>query len=81
MRKARRTIGLGIDLGDQIRDIDQRHVIETQPFHRLGGFRHGGTLRRDDENAVGQANGLWQRSKVGGCRSLSAVSAPSRLPA
>ena len=46
----------GIDLGDQVGDLDQRHALETLPFHHFGGLGHGRALRRDDENAIHHAN-------------------------
>lgn len=47
--------GPGIDLGQQVGDVDLRQSVEDQPFRHLD-LRHLGALFRDGQDAVDQAD-------------------------
>jgi hypothetical protein len=49
--------GPGIDLGQQVGDVDLRQSVEDQPFRHLDlRLRHLGALFRDGQDAVDQAD-------------------------
>lgn len=49
--------GPGVDLGQEVGDVDLRHSVEDQPFRRLDlRLRHLGALFRDGQDAVDQAD-------------------------